>query len=174
MWPSVLSQGHSYFCFSAEDTSPALQRALRRIVPNPRWPCWILEKSWALNPSQSKFLTLGLDLSRCCRVVACISGNKGVQVVLAADELQELLSPAWLKNVAHHFRSPVLPGAVRVLPSQAEFRCVVIGDGEPGLRVSRISGDMNKSAFTILGDVTVKTMMMLAPRYNRQSFCAAI
>ena len=151
--PSVL-MGAS----SAEDVTPTIFQRFKTPSINGRW---LLEKTYFLNSSRSKMMTIGLDLARDLEPHVAIENTYGVGLVLTQDEINQLLDPEWRSTVDFHFKIPSNPGAVRVLKN-CEFRCVMLQNGEdPGLRISKITNE--RSMYVLLGEITWKNLCRYRP-----------
>ncbi|KAK3931317.1 Outer membrane usher protein FanD [Frankliniella fusca] len=132
----------------------------------------LLEKSWRLNKSSTKIISMGLRLDHQIDVCAVLSGSSGqsvrlrdlkpgnITVRLSQNELCALLNPRWAKTVMGHFSTPRVPGAVQVLES-CEMRCIVHhADLTPSLKISR-SGD-GHLGYVLLAEISVKTLFALS------------
>ncbi|KAK3915276.1 Nucleolar protein 16, partial [Frankliniella fusca] len=139
--------------------SKDFKQVTRRLSEEGR-PRLLLEKSWALNRSHSKTITVGLRLDRNIGVCALISGSPGIGgVALTEMELAALLDSRWMGSVFAHFAHPKFPGASRVLEN-VEFRCTTLRDGEPSLRIARKGGE--RLNYILLAEISTKTLLGLA------------
>lgn len=139
------------------DFSDDCTRAMRRLVAGPQTtPKWVLDKTWDLNASRSKRITLGLCLDRKLNICIVIENTAGLGVKLTTEELQHLLSPPWRNSVLEHCANPTHPGPISAQGTM-QFQCVILRNGEPGLRLCR------GECFVILGEVTCKVLYYAAP-----------
>ncbi|KAK3910249.1 Glycosyltransferase 6 domain-containing protein 1 [Frankliniella fusca] len=92
-------------------------------------------------------------------VCALLYASNGLSVLLTEMELVSLLDPRWVPSVLLHFKTPKNPGNGRVLEN-VEFRCCVIGNGEPGLRISKRTD--NRIGYIVLAETSVLTLIDLA------------
>ncbi|XP_034234740.1 uncharacterized protein LOC117641482 [Thrips palmi] len=133
-------------------------RAMRRLVAGPKDPNrWVFEKTWDLNPSRSKRLTLGFDLLRKLDICTVIESPSGLGVKLSVLELQHLLTPSMRTDVFEHLDRPQAEGGVSSRAGNMEFQCVTLRNGEPGLRLAK------GESFVILGEVSCTALYYAAP-----------
>jgi hypothetical protein len=130
-----------------------------------------MEKTWYLNGSRSKRLSIGVDLERQLSVSAVIEGNTGIGVRLDASQLKELLSPGWMAIVLQHIKYPQSPGLVRELKNLT-MSCAMIHERNGGLKISTVD-DEGKHMYVILGEVSCKLLFMYAPAilYRVNAYC---
>ncbi|XP_052131583.1 uncharacterized protein LOC127751677 [Frankliniella occidentalis] len=119
----------------------------------------LMEKTFALNKSRSKVLTLGLRLESRMEVCAVLSSSQGPGVRLTQSELTALLNRRWVSTVLSHFAKPSYPGKSYIL-DDIEFRCVSTQQTEPALRIARKNED--RLGFLLLAEISVKTLFNLA------------
>ena len=108
-----------------------------------------------LNPSRSKSLSAGLDISRqlCATVVIENTSGKG-GVVLTPEDFELFVSGDWMYTAQRHFSTPFeAPGPCQVNHASS-VRCVVLPSGEPVLKIST-----NDGLFVFLGAITYNTLI---------------
>lgn len=131
-------------------------RAMRRLVGSATaTPRWVLDKTWDLNPSRSKRLTVGLCLDRKLTICVAVENSGALGVKLTREELIELLHPRLRDIVFDHLQAPTSSGT-SMTRGEVEFQCMVLRNGEPGLRLNK------GESFVILGDVTCKALYYAA------------
>lgn len=133
-------------------------RALRRLVAaHQDPPKWVFEKTWDLNASRSKRLTVGFCLARRLDICITLESPAGLGVKLSVQELQHLLSPKMRVAVFEHLQERKAVGALHTKVGDMVYQCVLLRNGEPGLRLSK------DNAFVILGEVTCTTLYYAGP-----------
>ena len=132
-------------------------RSMRRLHARPQsTPRWILEKTWLLNASRSKQITVGLCLDRKLNVCVAIESPTGLGLKGTQSELEHALSPLFRDVVLKHLNTPG-GGNTASFTGEVQYQCILTRCGEPGLRIAK--GD----AFVILGKATCKALYYLAP-----------
>lgn len=121
-------------------------------------PRWVLEKTWHLNPSMSKNLTVGYCLERQLQPLVTIQNPAGLGIKMNKNELLTLLDAKWRELVLNHLKNPC-PGERRVF-GDFECKCMTLNTGEPGLRLAKVG---EKEMFCVLGGITVKNLFDMTP-----------
>lgn len=120
---------------------------------------WSMEKSWPLNPSRSKMVTTGIDISALAVRVSFGSDSSHISVHLTVEELKELLSEDWVVRMQRHLDSPKKLGDANLASRTCDFRCETLKKGEPGLKISRYH-ELGAS-FVYLGTISVQELIRL-------------
>lgn len=145
---------------SGGNAREATRRLLRRIQPSPRSTStkMVLDRYIALNPSRSKNLAFGLDIARdfaVCVVVENASGRCGVR--LQPDEFLSVFDEEWIKSVDRHMVTPFSQPGPSHLAAHVDFRCIVVNEGEPALKISSHDGN-----YCILGSITWQSLRQMS------------
>lgn len=118
-------------------------------------PKWVLDKTWSLNPSGSKRVTVGLRLEQKLAPGVRIEGQTGLGLSLDEEEFMQLLQServlmAELKQPSSETENI---GAFKAV----SWKVVFLQNKEPALRVWR------DDKYVILGQVTCEMLFFIAP-----------
>ena len=139
-----------------ESSFADLKRATRRLLATRQGsPKWVLEKAYPLNHSQSKRVVIGLCLERRLHICVAIENASGLGIKMGADDLEHLLDRSWEEAVLQHLQEPNAYGK-SVRRGGFEFRCTLLRNSEPGLRISALNEE--KECYVILGGITCKRL----------------
>jgi len=150
----------------AESDFADMKRAMRRLLStNQSSPKWVLARTYPLNQSQSKRIMVGLCLERRLRICVSLESSSGLGIKFGAAQLEQLLDRSWIDAVLHHLEEPSASGKV-VKNGEFEFRCSLLRNSEPGLRISALNEE--KECFVVIGGITIKRLFDLASVLKRR------